>query len=169
MFKKKVKNLSSTCIANWEVFLDQTSSPLQHFANDQQIQIVVKQHTILSNDIETNPGPFFEGCYKVATEFYEDENNDNGHYLRRRMNQLLANQSKVNPIPFPKDFLTDEKVDIWRQCELKIKRNTAFDDKFRKDLQDIWDFWCEAQFQEELSNVRKEIHPLSNSQSVPSN
>jgi len=144
-----------------EPFFCLTSS-IHHLADDQQIQMVVKQQAILSNDIETNPGPFFEQCYKVVTEFCNGENNDNDFYLRTCVDQLTANQSQANPIPFPEDFLTDDKVDIWRKCELKIKRNTAFDDRFRKALQNIWHFWFQASFQNDLSNSRKAIHQSLN-------
>jgi len=137
------------------LLLDLTSSSLQHFSNDQQIQMVVKQLTVLSNDIEKNPGPFFEECYKVATDFCEEEHTDNDFYLRRRVDQLVSNQTQIHPIAFPEDFLTDDKVDIWRKCELKIKRNTAFDDNFRGALQSIWDFWCQALFQKELKHSKR--------------
>ena len=68
------------------------------------------------------------------------------------MDHLTTNQAQTNPIPFPEDFLTDDKVDIWRKCELKIKRNISIDDELRKDLQNIWRFWCDALFQKELNN-----------------
>eukprot|EP00092_Neocalanus_flemingeri_P003934 GFUD01004235.1.p1 GENE.GFUD01004235.1~~GFUD01004235.1.p1 ORF type:complete len:479 (+),score=61.90 GFUD01004235.1:314-1750(+) len=142
-----------------------TSSPLQHFATEQQIKIVVEQEAILSNNIETNPGPFFEECFFVVRDFCSDENSDNAFYLRSCVKRILSNQTQDHPIPFPEDFLTDENVDIWRRCELKIKRNTAFDDEFRKALQNIWFFWSEAKFQKELKDARTAIQQTPNSQS----
>eukprot|EP00092_Neocalanus_flemingeri_P053695 GFUD01063179.1.p1 GENE.GFUD01063179.1~~GFUD01063179.1.p1 ORF type:complete len:479 (+),score=50.81 GFUD01063179.1:329-1765(+) len=142
-----------------------TSSPLQHFATEQQIKIVVEQEAILSNNIETNPGPFFEECFLVVRDFCSDENSDNAFYLRSCVKRILSNQTQDHPIPFPEDFLTDENVDIWRRCELKIKRNTAFDDEFRKALQNIWFFWSEAKFQKELKDARMAIQQTPNSQS----
>eukprot|EP00092_Neocalanus_flemingeri_P042428 GFUD01046348.1.p1 GENE.GFUD01046348.1~~GFUD01046348.1.p1 ORF type:complete len:499 (+),score=66.83 GFUD01046348.1:80-1576(+) len=154
-----------------ESFLGLISSPLKHFVTDRHIQMVLKQQAMLSNDIEQNPGPFFEECFKVVTEFCNDENNDNDFYLRTCVSQLTSNQAQVSPIPFPEDFLLDGKVDIWRRCELKIKRNTAFEDEFRKDLQNIWRFWFQALFQKDLNKSRKGTpqSPKSRSNPMPNN
>jgi len=134
--------------------------------------MVVKQLTVLSNDIEKNPGPFFEECYKVATDFCEEEHNDNDFYLRTRVDQLVSNQTQIHPTSFPEDFLTDDKVNIWRKCELKIKRNAAFDDKFRGALQSIWHFWCQALYQKELKLSKRknqESHHLKTKSSGDAN
>jgi len=113
--------------------------------------MVIKQKIILSNDIQENPGPFFESCFKIATEFYNEPNNENYFYLRTCVDQLIANQSQENPIPFPDGFLNDEVVDIWRKCELEIRGNPDFGDEFKKSLQTIWQFWFMASFKKELN------------------
>jgi len=114
--------------------------------------MVIKQQTILSNDIQENPGPFFEKCYEIVAEFCNDKDNEDYFYLRACVDQLTVNQIQVNPIPFPDDFLTDDKVDIWRKCELKIRRNQHFDNEFRKSLQNIWQFWFKALYRKELDH-----------------
>jgi len=117
--------------------------------------MVIRQQAILSNDIQENPGPFFEKCYEIVTEFCDDENNSNDFYLRACVDQLTVNQAQVHSIPFPEDFLTDDKVDIWRKCELKIKRSQADDSAFRKSLQNIWHFWFQALYKKELMKSTK--------------
>jgi len=115
--------------------------------------MVIKQKIILSNDIQENPGPFFESCFKIATEFCNEPNNENFFYLRTCVDQLIANQSQENPIPFPDGFLNDEVVDIWRKCELEIRINPDFGDEFKKSLQTIWQFWFMASFKKELNST----------------
>jgi len=131
--------------------------------------MAIKQKIILSNDIQENPGPFFENCFKIATEFYNDPNNENHFYLRTCVDQLLANQSQEKPIPFPDDFLNDDVVDIWRKCELAIRGNQDFGDELKKSLQTIWQFWFMASFKKELNcqvvKQPKTIAPRKNEQS----
>jgi len=146
-----------------------TSPFLNSFVNARQILMVIKQKIILSNDIQENPGPFFENCFKIATEFYKDPNTENYFYLRTCVDQLIANQSQENPILFPDDFLNDEVVDIWRKCELQTRGNQDFDKEFKNSLQTIWQFWFMASFKKEsncpVEKQSKTMGPRRNEQS----
>lgn len=146
-----------------------TSSSLQSFANDEHILMVIKQQAILSNDIHENPGPFFEKCYEIVKEFCDDEISNNSFYVRACVDQLKVNQAKSHPIPFPEDFLTDDKVDIWRQCELKIKRYQSDDTEFRKSLQNVWHFWFQALYKKELNKSNNASQKSANSEPRPTN
>jgi len=130
--------------------------------------MVIKQQTVISNDIEQNPGPFYERCYEAVNDFYNDENEDNYYYLRDFVEQLTIIQAQEHPIPFPDDFLNDDKVNIWRKCELKIKRNQQFDENFKKNLRNIWSFWNRALFNQELLDARKGFSMTPVSKPIPS-
>lgn len=142
---------------------------MQGYGNFEHILMVIKQQIILSKDIQENPGPFFEKCYEIVSEFCNDENSNNSFYLRACVDQLTVNQAQVHPIPFPDEFLTDDNVDIWRKCELKIKRYNADDIEFRKSLQTVWHFWFQALYKKELNKSNNVSQNSTNAEPRPTN
>lgn len=99
--------------------------------------------------------PFFERIYRTVKDFCDDLDDDISiNILCECLQQLLDNklQPELLQIPVPEDFITDEKVGIWKTLKKKLKTCLGVGDSVYKSIDIIWSHWSRLLFEKELKD-----------------
>ena len=78
---------------------------------------------------------FFERTYRLLRDFCDSEDDIvSVNIVCEFIQQLVDNNSKAKPIACPDDFISDEKVDIWKTLKRKLSSCKTLDDSVSKNI-----------------------------------
>lgn len=93
---------------------------------------------------------FFERTYKLLRDFCDSEDDIvSVNIVCEFIQQLVDNNSKAKPIACPDDFISDEKVDIWKTLKRKLSSCRTLDDSVSKNIDVLWVQWSRLLFEKE--------------------
>jgi hypothetical protein len=93
---------------------------------------------------------FFQRNYNILKDFCDTSDGSlDVKHVYRCIQQYADNASRPKPTKMPDDFLSDEKVDMWRMLIKKLKEGGCLPDAIHNQMDAIWDQWSHLLYEKE--------------------